>query len=120
MISLTGGSTLSTYQPGAAHTLSRTGGGRQGLYVSAGTLSGAGGCSGRDVGGQLFVRLGVLREGALDAIQEKIISRKLLVFGVATGLFAWFGLDPDTWGLIAMIYVGGQSVIDTVKVWKHG
>ena len=45
VISLTGGNTLSTYQPGAAHTLSRTGGGRQGLYVSPGTLSGAGGCS---------------------------------------------------------------------------
>ena len=58
--------------------------------------------------------------GALDVVLSKVISRKLLVFGVATGLFAWFGLDPDTWGLIAMIYVGGQSVIDTVKVWKHG
>ena len=46
VVSLTGGNTLSTYQPGAAHTLARTGsGGRQGLYVSAGTLSGAGGCS---------------------------------------------------------------------------
>ena len=46
VISLTGGNTISTYQPGAAHTLARTGsGGRQGLYVSAGTLSGAGGCS---------------------------------------------------------------------------
>ena len=58
--------------------------------------------------------------GALDVVLSKVVSRKLLVFGVATGLFAWFGLDPDTWGLIAMIYVGGQSVIDTVKVWKHG
>ena len=58
--------------------------------------------------------------GALDIILSKVISRKLLVFGVATGLLMWFGLDPDTWGLIAMIYVGGQSVIDTVKIWKHG
>ena len=58
--------------------------------------------------------------GVLDVVLSKVVSRKLLVFGVATGLFAWFGLDPDTWGLIAMIYVGGQSVIDTVKVWKHG
>jgi len=58
--------------------------------------------------------------GAVDVILSKVISRKLLVFGVATGLLMWYGLDPDTWGLIAMIYVGGQSVIDTVKVWKHG
>ena len=60
------------------------------------------------------------KAGAVDVILSKVISRKLLVFSVATGLFAWYGLDPDTWGLIAMIYVGGQSVIDTVKVWKHG
>tara|TARA_B100000282_G_scaffold112757_1_gene79927 strand:- start:1231 stop:1494 length:264 start_codon:yes stop_codon:yes gene_type:complete len=58
--------------------------------------------------------------GAVDVILAKLISRKLLVFGVATGLLMWYGLDPDTWGLIAMIYVGGQSVIDTVKIWKHG
>ena len=59
-------------------------------------------------------------KGVLDAVQEKVVSRKLLVFGTATGMFMWYGLDPDTWGLIAMIYVGGQSIIDTVKVWKHG
>ena len=58
--------------------------------------------------------------GALDVILSKVISRKLSVFLVATGMFMWYGLDPDTWGLIAMIYVGGQSVIDTVKIWKHG
>jgi hypothetical protein len=58
--------------------------------------------------------------GITDKILNKVISRKLLVFLTATGLFMWFGLDPDTWGLIAMIYVGGQSIIDTVKVWKHG
>jgi len=58
--------------------------------------------------------------GIMDIVLGKVISRKLLVFGTATGMFMWYGLDPDTWGLIAMIYVGGQSVIDTVKVWKHG
>ena len=58
--------------------------------------------------------------GIADKVLGKLVSRKLLVFGVATGLLMWFGLDPDTWGLIAMMYVGGQSVIDTVKVWKHG
>ena len=56
--------------------------------------------------------------GVLDRIQEKIVSRKLLVFGAATALFIWFGLDPDTWGMIAMCYIGGQSAIDFAKVWK--
>ena len=58
--------------------------------------------------------------GVLDIIQEKLVSRKLLVFLTATGLLAAAGLDSDTWGLIAIVYVGGQSAIDAVKVWRHG
>jgi hypothetical protein len=58
--------------------------------------------------------------GILDIVLSKVISRKLFVFLVATGLLVWADLDPDTWGLIAMIYVGGQSVIDMVKVWRGG
>ncbi len=57
------------------------------------------------------------KKGMLDNIQEKIVSRKLLVFITATGLM-WFGLDPDTWAMIAAMYIGGQSVIDVAKVWK--
>ena len=59
-------------------------------------------------------------KGALDAFQEKLISRKLLVFLTATGLLIGAGLDPDTWGMIAMFYIGGQSAIDAVQVWRHG
>ena len=59
-------------------------------------------------------------KGALDAVQEKLVSRKLLVFLIATGLFVWYGLDPETWGMIAMFYIGGQSAIDAVKAWRHG
>ena len=58
------------------------------------------------------------RKGVVDAIQEKLISRKLLVFLTATGLLAWSGLDSETWGLIAIVYIGGQSVIDAVKAWR--
>ena len=57
-------------------------------------------------------------KGVLDAIQERVISRKLLVFVAATSLFMWFGLDTDTWGMIAMCYIGGQSAIDFAKTWK--
>ena len=55
--------------------------------------------------------------GILDMIQEKVISRKLLVFGVSTVLM-WYGLDSETWGMIAMTYIGGQTAIDFAKVWK--
>ena len=56
-------------------------------------------------------------QGILDSLQEKVISRKLLVFVTATALM-WFGLDADTWAMIAAMYIGGQSVIDVAKVWK--
>jgi len=59
-------------------------------------------------------------KGVLDSIQEKIASRKLLVFLTATALMLWTGLDPDIWGMIAVCYIGGQSVIDFAKSWKHG
>ena len=55
--------------------------------------------------------------GVVDRIQQKLVSRKLLVFGTATALM-WFGLDSQTWGMIAMCYIGGQSAIDFAKVWK--
>ena len=58
--------------------------------------------------------------GIIDKMLEKAISRKLLVFGSATGLMIWSTLDPETWGLIAFVYVGGQSVVDAVKTYKHG
>lgn len=57
-------------------------------------------------------------KGILDSLQEKVVSRKLLVFAAATALFIWSGLDTDTWGMIAMCYIGGQSAIDFAKIWK--
>ena len=48
------------------------------------------------------------QKGILDSLQEKLASRKLLVFLTATGLFIGAGLDPETWGMIAMIYIGSQ------------
>ena len=59
-------------------------------------------------------------KGILDSIQEKVASRKLLVFLTATALMMWANLDPDIWGMIAVCYIGGQSAIDFAKSWKHG
>ena len=60
------------------------------------------------------------KKGIMDAVQEKMISRKLLVFSTATALMYWSDLDPETWGMIAIMYITGQSVIDAVKAWKWG
>jgi len=59
-------------------------------------------------------------KGILDSIQEKVASRKLLVFLTATALMLWAHLDPDIWGMVAVCYIGGQSAIDFAKSWKHG
>ena len=58
--------------------------------------------------------------GLLDRIVGRIISRKFFVFLTATALMIWSTLDTDTWGMIAMIYIGGQTVIDAAISWKHG
>jgi len=58
--------------------------------------------------------------GVLDRIMGRLISRKFFVFLTATGLLAYNFLDADTWGMIAMIYIGGQTVIDAAISWKHG
>ena len=57
-------------------------------------------------------------KGILDALQEKAVSRKLLVFIVATCLLVWSTLDPSDWSMIALIYISGQSAVDIAKVWK--
>ena len=58
-------------------------------------------------------------KGALDIILEKAISRKLLVFVTATGLMFWSDLTSETWGMIAIVYIGGQTVVDTMKAYRH-
>lgn len=58
--------------------------------------------------------------GVIDKVQEKVVSRKLLVFACATALMVTSNLDPETWGMIAMLYIGSQSVIDAALAWRHG
>ena len=59
------------------------------------------------------------QQGLIDKALHKMISRKLIVFITATALM-WYGLNPETWGMIAMCYIGGQSAIDMVNAWKWG
>ncbi len=58
--------------------------------------------------------------GLIDKIVGRLISRKFFVFLTATALLIWSTLDPNTWGMVAMIYIGGQTVIDAAISWKHG
>jgi len=58
--------------------------------------------------------------GFLDRVTNKIISRKFLVFITATALMCCASLESDTWGMIAIVYIGSQAVIDAAMAWKHG
>ena len=50
----------------------------------------------------------------LDAILNKFISKKLTVFLIATFFVIFKSLETSDWVDIAMIYIAGQSVIDTM------
>jgi len=57
-------------------------------------------------------------KGLLDAFQEKLVSRKLFVFLVSTGLMLGDKLNSDTWAIIAGVYVFGLIVLDSIGKWK--
>lgn len=62
----------------------------------------------------------IQESGLIDRVLGKIISRKFTVFLTATSLMIWSNLDAETWGMIAIVYIGGQSVIDAAIAVKHG
>ena len=61
-----------------------------------------------------------MQRSLLDKVLQRAISRKLLVFLTATGLMTFSNLDSETWGLIAIVYIGGQSVVDMMNAYRHG
>ena len=50
-----------------------------------------------------------MQNGLLDKVLQKLVSRKLLTFLTATGLMLWSDLASETWGMIAMVYIGTQG-----------
>jgi len=50
----------------------------------------------------------------LDKGLEKIVSRKLLAWATATGLLMFADLASSDWVIITCVYIGGQTVVDTV------
>jgi len=58
-------------------------------------------------------------KSVLDVLVHKVISRKLLTFGIATTLLSQGNLESSDWTIIACIYIGVQGAIDFWKV-RHG
>jgi hypothetical protein len=61
-----------------------------------------------------------MQNGLLDKVLQKLVSRKLLTFLTATGLMLWSDLASETWGMIAMVYIGTQGAVDVMKAYKYG
>jgi hypothetical protein len=54
----------------------------------------------------------------LDRSLEKLVSRKLLAWATATGLLLFADLTSADWVIITCVYIGGQTVVDTVARLK--
>ena len=53
----------------------------------------------------------------LDNTLGFLVSKKLFVFLISTGVLLWGNVDPiifEIWAYIAMVYLFGQSVIDSI------
>ncbi len=59
-----------------------------------------------------------MAKGAVDKALEKMISRKLLVWAMATILLFTSNLESEHWLYLSALYIGGQSVIDAIVKFK--
>jgi len=50
----------------------------------------------------------------IDKGLNKLISRKLMAWGTATCLLMFADLASSDWVIITCVYIGGQTVVDTV------
>lgn len=55
---------------------------------------------------------------SLDTLINKWISRKLFVFLVATLLLAFADLNSEDWAMIAVVYLGSQTILDSVVAYN--
>lgn len=58
--------------------------------------------------------------GVIDILTAKAISRKLLVWVVATVFMALGKITPDEWTAISLGYVGIEGFADIATKFKHG
>ena len=54
----------------------------------------------------------------LDTLINKWISRKLFVFLTATLLLRLADLESSDWTMIAVVYLGSQTVLDSVVAYN--
>lgn len=61
------------------------------------------------------------KKGLSDRILERVVSRKLMVWGTATWALLFTGnLTSGDWVTISLVYIGSQAAIDLAVAWKSG
>ena len=61
-----------------------------------------------------------MSKAKLDALLGSWVSRKLFAFAVACVFLVLGYIHPDHWQHIAIAYVGGQALVDSVGHWRTG
>jgi len=57
----------------------------------------------------------------LDNVLNKLLSRKLMVWGTATLLMLTdSGLQSSDWVAISLAYIGLEGLADIATRWRHG
>lgn len=60
------------------------------------------------------------KKGVVDKGLQKLFSRKLLVFLIATSLLIGSKLTSEHWVWCALVYITSQAMVDFVVSLKHG
>jgi hypothetical protein len=60
-----------------------------------------------------------MAKALLDKGLEKMVSRKLIVFLIATTFFLMGNVEADMWFQLAMVYVGTQGAVDIVTKLRN-
>ena len=58
--------------------------------------------------------------GILDTFQQKLVSRKLMVWLASSWLMFNANLESADWVAISLAYIGVQGLADIASSWKHG
>ena len=56
--------------------------------------------------------------GLVDVLSEKLLSRKLMVWLVATVFLGLSRITADEWMSISLVYIGIQGISDFATKWK--
>ncbi len=56
--------------------------------------------------------------GVLDRLRQKVVSRKLLVFGLSTYFVIAETITSDQWVYIALVYIGSEAMANIFSIAK--